>query len=109
MQCRGVSSQANEVVMSVARVIGAGVLTLAGLSFVIAVPRADAAVGKKTAVCKPVARVHRKAALKRQGAGSPSTALPGVTRLQITPASALLDGPRAVQHLVVTATLKDGT
>jgi hypothetical protein len=74
-------------------------LTTVGLS-------ADAAPGRS--------RLRGHGARGKQSArAAPSSERPsdlaGAQRLEVMPASITLDGPRAVQHLVVTAVMKDGS
>ncbi len=71
-------------------------------------PAADAAWGRRAAR-RPAARVHRPAAANTRKPAPAPDPWAGATRQEIAPASAILDGPRAVQHVVVSATLKDGT
>src|SRR2546422_8843594 len=85
-----------------------GTLALAALAMVAASNRVAAAWGMRDARHQAV-RSNRKATAKTKQTAAAPKALAGVTHLQITPAAAVLDGPRAVQHLVVSATLKDGT
>src|SRR5438093_13746149 len=80
-------------------------LTLMGLLLTTAA--AHATPGRRASVHGHGAGARGAAAAGRKGAtGDPWL---GVTRLQIDPGAAVLDGPRAQQHLVVTGTLKDGT
>jgi hypothetical protein len=92
------------MMMNSARWLSGAALTLAGLGLLAGSPTADAASGRRAAR-HPAASSHGPAARKPAPAPDPSA---GITRLEIAPASAVLDGPRAIQHLLVSATMKDG-
>jgi Protein of unknown function (DUF1553)/Protein of unknown function (DUF1549) len=93
--------------MNAARSIGRGPLALATLILIAAAPHASAATRRKAPARKPA--THRAPAAKpRPAPDATLTALKGATRLEIIPSSATLDGPRAMQHLVVGAVQKDG-
>jgi len=94
--------------MNASRSIGRGPLALATLLLVAATPHTEAAARPKATGRKPAATHGKTEAKKPTASDATLEALKGATRLEILPASATLDGPRAVQHLVVAATLKDG-
>jgi hypothetical protein len=93
------------MMMNAARLLWARALTLAGLALIAGSPTADAESGRQAAR-RPAARSHHQA--NRKPTPTPDL-LAGATRLEIAPPSAVLDGPRAMQHVVVSASMKDGT
>ncbi|MGV3719278.1 MAG: DUF1553 domain-containing protein [Actinomycetota bacterium] len=89
--------------MAKSRLIGGTGLSLATL-LLIAGSHAQAAPRKKAPAKKPVARtVAKKPVAKPAAAG-----IADVVSLTLDPAGVSLDGPRDLQHLIVTAITKDG-
>src|SRR6266852_8002920 len=95
--------------MNAARFVWGGALALAGLGLVVGAPNADAAGGRWAARHSGVRGRHAVSVRVKQPVRTPSDPSAGITQLEIAPASAVLDGPRTVQHVVVTATMQDGT
>jgi hypothetical protein len=89
------------------RLLGRATLVLAGLSLIVTGSTAEATAARKAPRRGRAARVKAHAgatATMAARSGLPA----GAVSLQIEPAAAVLNGRRAVQHLVVTAVLKDG-
>ena len=81
-----------------------GAALLSGIAWTLTAP-AQAATRKPAR--KPAGKTAAKTAARKPTAAPLPAALQGA-KLEILPASATLDGPRAVQHLIVSATAKDG-
>jgi uncharacterized protein DUF1549/uncharacterized protein DUF1553 len=82
-------------------------LALAGLPVLLAASPADAAPRKKAPARKPAAASTAPATSKAPAVSTPTIAK-DLADLDIAPASALLNGPRSEQRLVVIGTTKDG-
>jgi hypothetical protein len=89
------------------RVSALGALGVAVVLLAAAGPPAEAVAAKKAPVRKPVAKTT--GAKAKPPVDPLAAALASAAKLEIAPTAATLNGPRSAQHLVVTATLRDGT
>src|SRR5437867_610478 len=95
--------------MNPTRSRGREALAVTSLALILSVTAGHAAPARTTPARKPGAGSHRNSpSISRISPASSLESRVGVARLEIAPASLVLDGPRAEQHLLVSAALKDG-